>query len=195
MSDITAKMVDDLRRRTGAGLMDCKKALAENEGNAEKAIEFLRKKGIASAAKKAGRETAEGIIEAYIHMGRIGVLLELNCETDFVAKNDAFKALAKDICMHIAAAAPIYISREEVPVEVIEKEKEIARASFQEKPDQIAEKLVENKVEKYFKDTCLLEQAFAKNSSISIKDLVVENISKIGENIIIRRFSRYCLGE
>ncbi|SHF22874.1 translation elongation factor Ts [Desulforamulus putei] len=198
MAEISASMVKELRERTGAGMMDCKKALAEVGGDMEKAIEFLREKGLAAAAKKAGRIAAEGIVEAYIHGGgRIGVLVEINCETDFVAKNEDFRALAKDIAMQIAAAKPEYVRREEVPAEVIEKEREILRAQAlnEGKPEKIVEKMVEGRIEKYYKEVCLLEQPFIKDSDKTVQQVVNEAIAKIGEKIDVRRFTRYEMGE
>lgn len=195
---ITAEMVKELRERSGAGMMDCKKALTETGGNIEKAIDYLREKGLAAAAKKASRVAAEGIVEAYIHMGgKIGVLLELNCETDFVAKTEGFKALAKDIAMHIAASSPICIAREEVPEEKLEHEREILRAQAlnEGKPAQIVDKMVTGRIEKYYKEVCLLEQPFVKDPDKTIKELVTTSIAKIGENISIRRFARFQLGE
>lgn len=195
---ITAVMVKELRERTGAGMMDCKKALAECGGNMDKAIDFLREKGLAAAAKKASRVAAEGAVEAYIHGGgRIGVLVEINCETDFVAKTDEFRQFTKDIAMHIAAANPQYLNKEEVPKEVVEHEKEILRnqALNEGKPANIVDKMVVGRVEKYYKEVCLLEQAFVKNPDISVGQLVTEKVAKIGENISIRRFVRFQLGE
>jgi elongation factor Ts len=195
---ITAGMVKDLRERTGAGMMDCKKALTEVNGDMEKAVDFLREKGLAAAAKRAGKVAAEGLVEAYIHGGgRIGVLLELNCETDFVAKTEAFKALAKDIAMQVAAANPSYVRREEVPTDVIEHEREVLRvqAINEGKPANIAEKMVQGRVEKFYKEVCLMEQVFIKDTEKTIAQLITESISKIGENISIRRFTRYHLGE
>lgn len=195
---VTAGMVKELRERTGAGMMDCKKALTETQGDLEKAIDFLREKGLAAAAKKASRIAAEGVVESYIHGGgRIGVLLELNCETDFVAKTDAFKALAKDIAMQIAAANPVYVRREEVPAEILEHEKEVLRvqALNEGKPANIVEKMIVGRIEKYYKEVCLTEQQFIKNPDQTITQLVNESIVKIGENISIRRFTRYQLGE
>ncbi|MDL2280812.1 translation elongation factor Ts [Selenomonadales bacterium OttesenSCG-928-I06] len=195
---ITAQMVKELRERTGAGMMDCKKALVEVEGNIEKAVDYLREKGLAAAAKKAGRVASEGVIESYIHGGgRIGVLLELNCETDFVAKTDGFKALAKDIAMQIAAANPTYVSREEVSEEDINREKEIfkAQALNEGKPANIVEKMIDGRMEKYYKEICLLEQQFIKDPDKTIQQMITENIAKIGENINVRRFVRYQLGE
>lgn len=198
MAEITAALVKELRERTGAGMMDCKKALAENEGNIEKAIDFLREKGLAAAAKKAGRVAAEGLVEAYIHGGgRIGVLVEVNCETDFVAKTDAFKELVKDIAMHIAATNPSYLKREEVPTAEIEHEQAVLaeQARNEGKPEKIIEKMVVGRIEKYYKEVCLMEQPFVKDPDKTITDLITESIAKIGENISIRRFTRYQLGE
>lgn len=198
MADISAAMVKDLRERTGAGMMDCKKALAECECDMEKAIDFLREKGLAAAAKKEGRIAAEGTVEAYIHGGgRIGVLVEINCETDFVARGDEFKQFVKDIAMQIAAAKPQYVTKEEVPDEVIEHEKQIlkAQALNEGKPEKIIDKMVEGRIEKFYKEVCLMEQAFIKDPDIMVKDLLMQKIAKIGEKIAIRRFSRYELGE
>jgi len=194
---VTAEMVKELRERTGAGLMDCKRALAETGGDMEKAIDTLRQKGLATAAKKSGRVASEGIIGSYIHMDRFGVLVEVNCETDFVAKTDDFKGLVKDIAMHIAAANPAYVSREAVPQDVIDREKEIYKGQVTNKPAQVIEKIIEGKLEKFFSDTCLLEQIFIKDpdQKQKIKDLVTEKISKVGENIVVRRFVRFQLGE
>jgi elongation factor Ts len=195
MSEITAKMVGELRAKTGAGLMDCKRALSEAEGNEEKAIDILRKKGIASAAKKADRSASDGLVESYIHMGgKVGVLVELNCETDFVAKTDDFKALVHDIAMHIAAANPICVNREDVPADVIEKEKEVAGAQIQGKPANIVEKIVAGKVEKYYQENVLMEQPFIKNPDITIKEMLKEQIAKMGENMVINRFARFQVG-
>ncbi len=198
MAEITAAMVKELRERSGAGMMDCKKALLATEGNMEKAVDFLREKGLASAAKKSGRVTAEGLVESYIHAGgKIGVLVEVNCETDFVAKTDEFKELVRDIAMQIAAARPQYVDREEVPESMVAKEKEIlsAQAANEGKPEKIIEKMVEGRIEKFYKEICLLEQPFIKDQDKSIKQLVTEKIAKIGENISVRRFVRYELGE
>lgn len=195
---ISANLVKELRERTGAGMMDCKKALTETNGDTEKAIEFLREKGLSAAAKKAGRIATEGVIETYIHGGgRIGVMLELNCETDFVAKTDDFKELAKDIAMHIAAARPEFLKPEEVPADELEKEKSILRAQAlnEGKPEKIVDKMVEGRIAKYFKDVCLMEQPFVKDPDKTISQLITEKIAKIGENISIRRFVRYELGE
>lgn len=195
MSEITAKMVGELRARTGAGLMDCKKALKESDGDENKAIDYLRKKGIASAAKKADREASDGLIEAYIHFGgKVGVLIELNCETDFVAKTDDFKALAHDIAMHIAASNPLCVTREEVPAEMIEKEREIAASQITGKPENIVEKIVNGKIEKVYQDNVLLEQSYVKNPDQTIEQLLKEQITKLGENIIVRRFTRFQIG-
>ncbi len=194
----TAQDVMALRERTGVGMMDCKKALTESNGDMDKAVELLREKGLASAAKKAGRIAAEGIVESYIHMGgRIGVLVEVNCETDFVAKTDAFKALVHDIAMHIAASKPLYVTREEVPAAELEKEKEILRvqARNEGKPEKIIDKMVEGRIEKYYKDFCLMDQQFVKDQDKTITVLINESIAKIGEKIAIRRFARYEMGE
>lgn len=198
MAVISASMVKELRERTGAGMMDCKKALTETGGNLEKAIDYLREKGLAAAAKKAGRITSEGLVESYIHGGgRIGVLVEVNCETDFVAKTDQFKNLVKDIAMQVAAAKPEYVRREDVPAEVVAKEKEIltAQAANEGKPANIIQRMVEGRIEKYYKEVCLLDQPFIKDQDITVNQYITENISKIGENISVRRFVRYELGE
>lgn len=195
---VTAEMVKQLRERTGAGMMDCKKALTETSGDLEKAIEFLREKGLAAAAKKAGRVAAEGLVEAYIHGdGRIGVLVEVNIETDFAAKNEEFKAFVKDVAMQIAAAKPEYVNKEEVPNELIEKEKEVlkAQALNEGKPEKIVEKMVEGRIEKYYKEVCLMEQTFIKDPDKTVRDLLTEKIATIGENITIRRFVRFERGE
>lgn len=195
---ITAELVKELRERTGCGMMDCKKALSETNGDMDKAIEFLREKGLAAAAKKAGRVAAEGIVEAYIHGGgRIGVLVEVNSETDFVAKNEEFRTFVKDVAMQIAASNPLYVRKEEVPAEMVEKEKEIlkAQALNEGKPEKIVEKMVEGRIEKYYKEICLLEQPFIKDPDVTIKDLLNQKIATIGENINIRRFVRFEKGE
>ncbi|ADQ05106.1 translation elongation factor Ts [Caldicellulosiruptor owensensis OL] len=195
---ITAEMVKELREKTGAGMMDCKKALEDAGGDMDKAIELLRERGFAKAAKKASRVAAEGIVESYIHgNGRIGVLVEINCETDFVARNEEFRQFAKDIAMQIAAANPKYVSREEVPPEVIEKEKAILRqqALNEGKPENVVDRIVEGRLEKFFEEVCLLEQPWIKNPDMKIKDLLTEKIAKIGENIVIRRFARFERGE
>ena len=195
---ITAAMVKELREKTGAGMLDCKKALDEANGDVAKATELLREKGLAAAAKKAGRVATEGMVESYIHAGgRIGVLVEVNCETDFVAKTDNFRALVKDIAMQIAAANPTYVRREEVPQEEIEKEKEIlkAQALNEGKPAHIVEKMVEGRMSKYYEEVCLLEQAFIKDPDKTVETLLKEKIGQIGENISVRRFVRFELGE
>jgi elongation factor Ts len=195
---ITAELVKELREKSGAGMMDCKKALTETGGDIEKAIVFLREKGLASAAKKSGRVTAEGAVGSYIHMGgKIGVLVEVNCETDFVAKNPDFQSFVKDIAMHIAAANPTYVAKEDVPEDTIAKEKEILKhqAINEGKPKNIAEKMVEGRISKMYKEICLLEQPFVKEPEKSISDLIKEKIAIIGENISVRRFTRYQMGE
>ena len=194
---ISAEMVKDLREKTGAGLMDCKRALTESAGDIEKAIDYLRQKGLASAAKKASRSATEGLIGSYIHMDKLGVMVEINCETDFVARTDDFRGLVKDIAMHIAAANPPYISREDVSAETIEREKEIYRAQVTNKPPQVVEKILEGKLDKFFSDMCLLEQVFIKDpeGKKKVKDLITEKIAKLGENIVVRRFARFQLGE
>ena len=195
MSDISAKMVGDLRAKTGAGLMDCKRALAETNGNEEAAIDLLRKRGIASAAKKADRSASDGLVESYIHMGgKVGVLIELNCETDFVAKTDNFKAIARDIAMHIAATSPVCVTREEVPADLIAKEREIAAEQVKGKPENIVDKIVSGKIEKLYQEWVLLEQPFVKNPDITIQDMLKEQIAKLGENIVIKRFARFQIG-
>ena len=196
----TAKDVMTLRELTGAGMIDCKKALTECNGDMEKAKDFLREKGLAAAAKKAGRIAAEGIVDSYIHLGgKIGVLVEVNCETDFVAKTDAFKAFVHNVAMQIAAAKPIYISKDEVPQDEIEKEKEILRAQAKNepkpKPDAIIEKMVEGRIEKYYKEVCLLEQPYVKDQDVTVGQMLSEATAKIGEKISVRRFARYEMGE
>ncbi|MCS7214664.1 MAG: translation elongation factor Ts [Thermodesulfovibrio sp.] len=194
--EITAQMVKELREKTGAGMMECKKALEASGGDFNKAIEILRQKGLATAQKKASREAREGIIASYIHMDKIGVMLELNCETDFVARNEEFRQLAKDIAMQIAAANPQYIQRQDIPQEVIEKEKEIYRSQIKgNKPPQVIEKIVEGKLEKFFEEMCLLEQPFIKDPEKKIKDLIAEKVAKFGENIMLRRFVRFQVGQ
>ncbi|MDR1890990.1 MAG: translation elongation factor Ts [Puniceicoccales bacterium] len=195
MVEINAKMINDLRQRSGAGIMECKKALEEAQGNIEEAIVILRKRGIINAAKKAGRETSEGIIQSYIHIGgRIGVLLELNCETDFAAKNEAFQKLAKDICVHIAAMSPTYISAEDIPPEVEEKERSIAAAQYAGKPANAIEKIISGKLAKWHSEVCLLEQSFIEDQEISIGEYIAQSIAIIGENIKVGRFVRYQIG-
>jgi elongation factor Ts len=192
---ITAKMVNDLRIQTGAGLLDCKKALTDANGNVEEAITILRKKGAASAAKKADRTTKEGLIESYIHVGaKVGVMIEVNCETDFVARNDEFKAFVRDICLQIAAASPLYVTREEVPEAELTKERDIAAAQVQGKPPAAAQKIVEGKLEKFYSTVCLLDQSFVKVPEKTVKDIITEAIAKTGENIQVRRFVRFQLG-
>lgn len=198
MAQITASMVKELRESTGSGMMDCKKALQETGGDIEKAKDYLREKGLAAAAKKAGRIAAEGIVESYIHgNGRIGVLVEVNCETDFVAKTSEFKEFVHDISMQIAASKPEFVSREEVPQDVVDREKRVltAQAQNEGKPEKIIEKMVQGRIDKFFKEICLLEQPFIKDTDISVQQLVTEKIAKIGENISIRRFVRFELGE
>ncbi len=198
MADISASAVKELREKTGAGMMDCKKALTEAGGDFAKAEDILRKKGLSVAAKKAGRIASEGAVGSYIHMGgKIGVLVEVNCETDFVARTEGFQTLVKDIAMQIAAVAPQYVRREEVPPEVVAKELEIARhqAREQKKPEAIVEKIAQGKVDKYYKEFCLLEQPFVKDDKKSVQEMVTEAIAKIGENISVRRFARFVLGE
>ncbi|ADI01766.1 MULTISPECIES: translation elongation factor Ts [Syntrophothermus] len=195
---ITAAMVKELRERTGCGMMDCKNALVEAGGDLEKAIEVLRSKGLAKAAKKAGRVASEGLVEAYIHLGgRIGVLVEVNCETDFVAKTNEFKQLCRDIAMQIAAARPEFVTRDEVSPEIIEREKRILRqqALNEGKPEKVIEKMVEGRMEKYFKENCLLEQVFIKDQDKTIQEVVNEYIVRLGENITVRRFARFEVGE
>ncbi len=195
---ITAGMVKDLREKTGAGMMDCKKALGECDGDESKAIDFLRKKGLAAAAKRAGRSMSEGIVQTYIHLGgKIGVLVEINCETDFVAKNKEFIEFSKNISMHIAASNPLGLKSEDIPEEIIEKEKEIYTAQVLEqgKPEKIIDKIVEGKLNKFFKENCLLEQPYVREPSVTIGDLVTETIAKMGENISIKRFARFQIGE
>jgi len=198
MAEISANAVKELREKTGAGMMDCKKALTEAGGDAAKAEDVLRKKGLSAAAKKAGRVASEGAVASYIHMGgKIGVLVEVNCETDFVARTDGFQALVKDLAMHIAAANPLYVRREDVPPEVVEKEIEIARAQAREqkKPEAIVEKIAQGKVDKYFKEVALLEQPFVKDDKKTVQETITEAVAKIGENIQVRRFARFVLGE
>jgi elongation factor Ts len=195
MTQITAKMVSELRAKTGAGLMDCKKALVDAEGNEEEAITILRKKGMASADKKADRSATDGLVESYIHMGgKVGVLIEVNCETDFVAKTDDFKALVRDIAMHIAATSPACVTREEVPAELLQREREIAAAQVEGKPANIAEKIVDGKIDKIYQQIVLLEQSFVKNPEKTIQDVLKEAIAKMGENIVVKRFARFQIG-
>jgi len=194
---ISASTVKELRDQTGAGMMDCKKALTESDGDADKALDVLRKKGLAKAQGKASREASDGYIGSYIHMGgKIGVLVEVNCETDFVAKTEDFQDLVKDIAMHIAATNPAYVSREEIPSEIIDKEKEIYASQVENKASQVVEKIVEGKLEKFFSEACLVDQVFVKDpdQKAKIKDLIVEKIAKLGENIVIKRYVRFQLG-
>ena len=194
--EISAKVVMALREKTNAGMMDCKKALAEAGGDIEKAETILRKKGITKAGSKGDRQTKEGIISSYIHMaGRIGVLIEVNCETDFVARNEIFQAFVRDISLHIAAASPKFIRREEIPESLIAKEKEIAAEQIKDKPAAIVEKIVQGKIDKIFAEQCLLEQAFIKNPDQTIGDFVKSKIAELGENLVVRRFVRYAVGE
>ena len=192
---ISAQMVNELRSATGAGLLDCKKALTEANGNVDEATTILRKKGAASAAKKADRTTKEGLIESYIHVGgKVGVLIEVNCETDFVARNDDFKQLCKDLCLQIAAANPLYVSRDQVPEADIAKEREIAAAQVAGKPPAAVQKIVDGKLDKFYSTICLIDQPFVKLPEKTVKEIVTEKITKIGENIQIRRFTRFQLG-
>ncbi|HXX75961.1 MAG TPA: translation elongation factor Ts [Nitrospiraceae bacterium] len=194
----SSQLVKELREKTGAGILDCQKALAENGDNIEKAIDFLRQKGLAAAQKKAGRETNQGLVHAYIHMGgKIGVLIEVNCETDFVARNDEFKTFVNDLALQVAAAKPSYVKREEIPASIIDKERMIYEAQAKEmgKPPAAWPKIIEGKLEKFYQESCLIEQAFIKDPAVTIKDLLSQKIAKIGENINIRRFTRYQLGE
>jgi elongation factor Ts len=197
MTKISTDLIKELREKTGVGMMECKKALTESDGNFEKAIDFLRQKGLATAVKKAGRTASEGLVESYIHMGKIGTLVEINCETDFVARTEEFRELVKDVAMQIAASNPVYLSREDVPPDVVEREKEIYRAQVADKPPQVMEKIIEGKLEKYYTDVCLLDQLFIKDTEQKqkVKDLITGKVSKLGENIVIRRFSRFQLGE
>lgn len=196
MAEITPTLVKQLREKTNAGMMDCKRALEESGGNLEKAETILREKGIASAGKKAGRAAKEGIVAAYIHLqGKVGVLVEVNCETDFVAKNENFREFVKDITLHIAAAHPLHVSREEVPPAVVEAERAIYAAQVKDKPANVVEKIVQGKVDKFYSTICLLEQAYIKNPDMTIRDFVNSKIAELGENIVIRRFTRYMVGE
>ena len=192
---ISAQSVADLREKTGAGLLDCKKALTDANGNVEEAVTILRKKGAASAAKKADRATKEGVVESYIHVGgKVCVLIEVNCETDFVARNEAFRAFVKDLCLQIAAASPLYVTRAEVPEADLTKEREIATAQVQGKPPAAVQKIVEGKLEKFFSTICLVDQPFVKLPEKTVKEMLTDQITKIGENIQIRRFVRFQLG-
>ena len=196
--NITSAMVKELRVKTGAGMMDCKEALTDSGGDFEKAIDYLRKKGMSAATKRSSKAAKDGVVASYIHMGgKIGVLVEVNCETDFVAKTDDFQRLAKDLTMHIAAANPLFVRPDEIPEEVIEREKEIFRsqALAEKKPEKIWEKIIEGKLKKYYEDVCLINQKFVRDNDISIETLVNNMIAKTGENVVIRRFVRYQLGE
>ena len=196
MPEVTSALVKALREKTNAGMMDCKRALDETNGNVDEAEKVLRKKGMASAGKKAGRAAKEGVVASYIHLqGKVGVLVEINCETDFVAKNDIFREFVKDITLHIAAAHPTVVSRDEVDPKIVANEREIYAAQMKDKPANIVEKIVDGKVDKFFSTTCLLEQAFIKNPDLTVKDVVNQKISELGENILIRRFVRYMVGE
>jgi len=194
----SSQLVKELREKTGAGILDCQKALTENGDDIEKSIDYLRQKGLAAAAKKAGRETNQGLVHAYIHMGgKIGVLIEVNCETDFVARNEEFKSFVNDLALQVAAAKPSFVRREDIPADVVEKEKVIYEGQAKElgKPAAALPKIVEGKLEKFFQESCLMEQSFIKDPTVTIKDLLAQKIAKIGENMIIRRFTRYQLGE
>jgi elongation factor Ts len=194
--EIDPQLVKQLREKTNAGFMDCKRALAESGGDLKKAETILRTKGIASAGKKASRVTKEGIVASYIHLqGKVGVLVEVNCETDFVARNENFRAFVKDITLHIAAAHPLYVSRADVPGNLIEAEREIYKAQVKGKPENVAEKIVDGKLDKFYTTVCLLEQAFIKNPDQTIKELLNAKVAELGENIVIRRFTRYLVGE
>jgi len=195
---ITSGMVKELRDKTGAGIMDCKEALTASEGSMDDAVDFLRKKGLQSAAKRSARTTREGIVESYIHTGnRLGVLLEVNCETDFVARTDDFQTFVRDLAMHIAASNPLYISKDDVPAEALEKERAILEEQAKQagRPEQVIPKIVEGRLQKYYEEHCLLEQPFVKNPDITVDDLLKEQIAKMGENITVGRFTRFLLGE
>ncbi len=195
-TDIDSQLVKQLREKTNAGFMDCKRALTESGGDLEKAEAILRTKGIASAGKKASRATKEGIVASYIHLqGKVGVLVEVNCETDFVARNEKFRGFVKDITLHIAAAHPLYVSREQVPSKIVEAERAIYEAQVKDKPANVLGKIVEGKLDKFYSAVCLLEQAFIKNPDQTIKELLNAKIAELGENIVIRRFTRYLVGE
>jgi elongation factor Ts len=205
MPEIDSKLVKQLRDQTNAGMMDCKKALEEAKGDLEQAVVILRKKGIAGASKKASRTAKEGLVASYIHLDRVGVLIEVNCETDFVAKNDNFREFVRDLTLHIAAAQPTYVSREQVPTEVIEREKEIAREQASQdgkggkggkaKKPEVIEKIIAGKLDKFFASVCLLDQDYIKENDKKVSDLVKSKIAEIGENIVIRRFARFAVGE
>lgn len=194
-AQINAKMVGELRETTGAGLMDCKKALVEAEGDLEKAVELLRKRGVAKAAKKAGRDASEGLIDTYIHLGgKVGVLCEISCESDFVAKTEDFKQFVRDIAMHIAAANPVCVSREEIDPSILAEERKVAEGQAEGKPPQAIEKIVEGKLNKFLSESCLLEQAYVKNPDQTVQEVLTEKIAKMGENMVIRRFARFQVG-
>jgi elongation factor Ts len=198
MSDISATQVRDLREKTGAGIMDCKRALSESDGDLQQAVVYLREKGLAAATKKATRAASEGAVASYIHAGgKIGVLVEVNCETDFVARTPEFQNLVREIAMQVAASSPRYVHREEVPAEVIDSERKIYRVQAAEsgKPEKVLEKIVDGKVEKFYADACLMEQAFIKDPQQTVQQLVTEAVARIGENIVVRRFARFQLGE
>ncbi len=196
MPEVTSALVKQLREKTSAGMMDCKRALDETSGDLEAAEKLLRKKGMASAGKKAGRAAKEGVVASYIHLqGKVGVLVEINCETDFVAKTDVFREFVKDVTLHIAASHPTVVSREQVDPAVVANEREIYAAQMKDKPANIVEKIVDGKVDKFYSTICLLEQAFIKNPDLTVKDVVNQKIAELGENIIIRRFVRYMVGE
>ena len=195
---IDAKVVKALREKTGAGMMDCKKALLETEGNEEKAVDILRERGLAAAAKRSGRAANQGIVDSYIHMGgKIGVLVEVNCETDFVARNDEFREFVRNLCLQVAATNPTYLKKEEVPESILEKERQIikAQALNEGKPEKVIEKIVEGRLDKYYRENCLLEQAYVKDEDLAIHELLTNLIAKIGENIVVRRFCRFEIGE
>ncbi|MBH0188846.1 MAG: translation elongation factor Ts [Nitrospira sp.] len=194
----SSQLVKELREKTGAGILDCQKALVENGNDIEKSIDYLRQKGLAAAAKKSGRETNQGLVHAYIHMGgKIGVLIEVNCETDFVARNDEFKAFVNDLALQVAAAKPTYVKREDIPKDLVDKERVIYEGQAKEmgKPPAAWPKIVDGKLEKFFQESCLMEQSFIKDPAVTVKDLLAQKIAKIGENMNIRRFTRFQLGE
>lgn len=198
MAEIKAQAVKELRQKTGLGMMDCKQALQESDGDIEKAVEFLRKKGLSAVEKRAGRDASEGLIETYIHHGsRLGVMVEVNCETDFVARTEDFQEFAKDVAMHIAASQPLAVDRQSIPAELVEKEKAIylEQSKNEGKPEHIAEKIVEGRLDKFYQENCLMEQAFVKNPDQTIDELLIELTAKIGEKISVRRFTRFVLGE
>jgi elongation factor Ts len=196
MSEVNPALVKQLREKTSAGMMDCKRALVESGGDLNKAEDILRKKGIANASKKASRSAKEGVVASYIHLqGKVGVLVEINCETDFVAKNESFRDFVKDVTLHIAAAHPLYIGRDLVPQEMVERERDIYRSQVKGKPENVTEKIVDGKLDKFFGSVCLLDQAFIKNPDQTVGELVASKIAELGENIVIRRFTRYVVGE